>query len=1052
MPSPGGDRRFIGRTHQLDRLHRGLAQTVEGRGAIVVISGESGVGKSRLVDEFVDQARRHGAEVLMGGCAAFGENGPSYRAVLEALRPVWGRVGAAEPSSTGASLTNPSSLEAGADQLPPGPNPLFELALQVLRRLAEEAPVVLVIEDVHWSDRSTGDLLAFLTANLHRDRVMVIVTYRSEAPGRRHSLLPLLMELQRGRRAEFLDVRPFTRQEMVAQLHGILGRRPEDDLLDLTWIRSDGNALFAEEVVAAIAEGVGVALAPTPRHLLLSRVDLLPEPSRRLLRLVAAAREGVSFPVLAEVFEQSEGDLLAAVREAVDHRLLEITTDGQTYKFRHSLRQEVLYDDLLPGERQLFHAAYGRALNQPGTRPDSAAAAKLAYHWDAAGDAERALVAALDAAALAAGIYGFAEAQMLYERAIGLWDQVANASEVVGLNRFDLFERAAEVAHRAGDHGRASALMAAALAGSETEAGEATAAGRGAHGGNPDGRLGAPVTGEAGTDNSAGAPISRGAAIGRARWQRRLGRYLWAAGDSRDALRAYQEAVRCLPAGEASVERARVAGSFARALMLSGRYQMSCQQAEAALQVARGVGARLEEMQILTTLGFDLVFLGDSSSGLSALERAQVIAEERGDPDDIGRAYLHRAELLCAPLNLLEEAVEVAQRGVTRVGLLGLERTYGAGLQAIGVKSLFRLGRWSEADDLVRQALAAKPTGTAAIELSLARADLFVGRGHFDAAEGDLMAAATLAGGALGARYEASLLLRQAGLDVWLGRAAKAREAVTRGIVASVNGSVDVWLLAPLIWHGLRAEAELAEAARARRDDVALAIATALAGGLWAQAQSLAAESGTVPPVHRRAIDAYLCLSQGEAARAAGRPEPQLWAEAGRRWRHLRQPYPSAYADWRHAEALLAQRSRSSRAAELLKAAHQVALRLGAVPLRGQVEGLAHRARLVLDAPTAEPQRQAAERVVAQNAAKERYGLSRRELEVWLRLPEGLTNKQIGQLLFISGKTVSVHVTNILRKLGLRTRVQAITMAHQLGLVDVDVDAEVEVGVEAPAE
>ncbi len=554
--------------------------------------------------------------------------------------------------------------------------------------------------------------------------------------------------------------------------------------------------------------------------------------------------------------------------------------------------------------------------------------------------------------------------------------------------------------------------------------------------------------------------------------------------------------------------------------MLSGRYRSSREHAEAALVVARQAGAKLEESQILATLGFDLAFLGDSASGVHALERAQVIAEELGNPEDIGRAYLNRAGLFSGPLNRLSEAAVIAERGVARVRQLGLERTFGVALHAIAINTLFRLGRWPEADRLLQQALAARPTGTAAIDLCLARAKLSVGRGEFEAAEADLKAVEDLAASGLGPRYEAPLLTLRAGVDLWMGRATQARQAVNRGIVASVSGSDDAWLLAPLIWHGLRAEADIAEQSRARRDPAALESALTLAAGLQAQVENLADDTADAAPSILQAVEAYLSLCQGEASRAEGRPAPDVWADAARRWGELQQPYPSAYATWREAEALLALHSRSARAAELLRSAHQTAVRLGAVPFRREVESLARRARVTLAAAMSEvpaadepgaaagadhrsvpagqtPGSDAAVEAGAEAsphagstagahggrpagtptgsptgtpagspagthagsptgtpaggqagthggsvagadraAIQARYGLSGRELEVWLLLPEGLTNNQIGQRLFISGKTASVHVTNILRKLGVKSRVQAIALAHQAGLVE----------------
>src|SRR5579884_1839805 len=222
------------------RLRQALATASAGRLEVAVVSGESGVGKTRLVNEFAAEARSRGATVVTGRCADFGDNGPSYWAFLEALRPVWRGAGSAEPGSQ--LLEAPSAaLSGGAEPAATRSAPIFELVLRVLRGLAESAPLVFVLEDVHWADRSTQDLLTFLLANLSQDAVMIVITYRSEAMSRRHPLQPMLAELRRTRSAEFLPLPPFTRAETQAQLHGLLGRPPGKDLVELTWTRSDGN-------------------------------------------------------------------------------------------------------------------------------------------------------------------------------------------------------------------------------------------------------------------------------------------------------------------------------------------------------------------------------------------------------------------------------------------------------------------------------------------------------------------------------------------------------------------------------------------------------------------------------------------------------------------------------------------------------------------------------------------------------------------------------------------------------------------------------------------
>ena len=992
-------------------LSDAFEQSRGGRSAAVVIGGESGVGKTRLTQEFVGLARRRGVTVLLGGCIDFGEEGPSYWPFIEAMH---GLVRTDDEPGDAVVRTFQAQLASALPELPArdpplpggtdlaaaGQVPLFELALRVVTRLADQSPLILVIEDLHWADRSTRDLMAFLLANLIGDRVMVIATYRSDAVSPGHWLHPLLAELRRNRRAEFVDLDRFNREELVAQLTDILGRAPDDEMVEVIWARSDGNPFMVEELVAAMEAGYGTAPPPTLRHILLSRVEMLSTSAQRVLRLVAVGGDGVTDSLLAAVAGVADGFLLDSLRECIDHHVLAVAPDGQTYRFRHSLLQEVIYEELLPGERTLFHAAYGRAMSQQRQKRDSVAAAKLAHHWFAAGDVRRALIAALDAATAAAEIYGFAEAKRHYERAIDLWDQVPDAGRLLGLDRVTLFERAAEVANLAGEHRRASTLISAAVDDL------------------------APV----------GPGEPRDPTIRDAVLRQRLGRYLWASGDCAGALNAYQEAVHRIPSGLLSAERAKVEGAYAEALMLSGRYRLSHQQAEAALAVARAVGAELEGAQILATLGFDLAYLGDPSSGVAALEEARAIAEEVGDPDDIGRAYLNLAELLSGPLNRLAEAAGTAEAGVERVRQLGLQRSYGVALQAIAVNTLFRLGRWPEADRLLADAMALKPTGTPAIELCLARAKLSVGRGDFDAAARDLEAVEAISSGGIGPRYQAPLMTLRAAVELWRGRPQGARLAINEGLLASIDNSDDVGLLAPLLWHGLWAEADLADRARARRSAADVEEATTIAAGLQARVHRLAEQSAGAAPSIGQMVAAYVHLCDAEASRAAGRSSPEAWAEGAELWWQLDHPYPAAYASWRQAEALLAQRARSTRATEALQAAYRVAVTLGAEPFRRTLEELARRARITLTTVAAP--------VVIDAAGGEAPltrafpALSAREGEVLLLLAQGLSNREIGERLFISGGTVSVHLSHVFRKLDVKTRVQASLLVHQLGLGD----------------
>ncbi|HEY3239547.1 MAG TPA: response regulator transcription factor, partial [Acidimicrobiia bacterium] len=680
---------------------------------------------------------------------------------------------------------------------------------------------------------------------------------------------------------------------------------------------------------------------------------------------------------------------LPALRECVHTGVLVVDRSSR-YWFRHSLVREVVYDALLPGEAAQVHARYGDVLDRRPALADENAEEARAHHWFAAGDQPRALVAAVEAARAAEDAHGHAEAHRSWERAAALWEHVPEAGDRVGLDRRALAERAAAAAHLAGDHLRAAALIE-----SET-AGE--------HG--------------------------RVALLHQAR-----GRYLWAAGDTAGALAAYEDAVHLLTHPE-TPEAVTVLAAHAEALMQAGRYRQSRRQAEAALAVARRLDLAWEEAPILATLGFDLAFLGDASSGVAALEEAVAVASQAGTPDQLARAYLKLAELLAGPLNRLNDAARVTEEGAARARALGLGRSYGASLQAVAATTLFRLGRWSEAAPLLTAALAMKPTGAAAIELHLARARLAAGRGDLETALADLDTVQRRWTRATAPRYQAPLLTLQAGLALWRGQAGEARRAVACGL-ALVAGSEDVWLVAPLLWHGLRAEGERAEQARAHRTGGEAEEAEATAADLLDSARRLSHRSVSVALPVRDVVAAYLALCEAEFARVAGKADPEAWAAAAARWNELGHPYPAAYATWREAEALLSRRYRSARAAEALRSAHEVALRLGAEPFHRQIEALARRARVALSPPGAPeaPTPGAGSGSPGGGTRSVLSTLTKRELQVLNLLAEGHTNRQVAAGLFISEKTASLHVSHILAKLGVASRVQAGALAHRLGLV-----------------
>lgn len=996
---------FVGRSEELARLRQILVDAIGDRSAALVVSGEAGVGKTRLVREFADRAGAAGTRVLWGSCMEpaagelpYGPLGPVLRAIAQEELPEPGGV----DSGSSRLLETLAHAEGGYSGSERGwtRSRLFEAVRAGLAVLADRSPILLVFDDIQWADESTRDLLTFLLVNLGLEPVAVVLTYRSDDLPRGHPVRHYVAELSRRAGVDRIELRRFNREELDDLLLAIAGTPPSPELVETIWERSEGNAFFAEELLAAARFGDGGSLPPTLHDILLARLQVLSDPAQRVLRAVAAGGAYVGYGLLAAATGFTTDELDHGLREALAYELL-VAEEGDSYSFRHALLREVAYRELLPTDRARLHAAFARSLTEQSEirgYGQPTVAADLARHWYAAGEVDRALGASVEAGIVAERVYGFAEAQRHFERALELWPTVAEGKTVAGLDRLSLLERAAEAAHLAGNHAAACALA-----------------------------------------EDASAEASRHAAVGSEAVRagllcERRGCYLWAAGDSEAALAAYEEAVTLVPADPPTAERARVVAALAQALMLAARYRESRRRCEEAITVARAANGRAEEAHALATLGFDMVQLGEAEAGVAALQESLPAAED-ADPEAVGRAYLNLCDLLGGPLNRVEEAVRVALEGVGRARRLGIDRCYAASLEATAANGLFRLGRWDEADDLLRRALARNPTGAAAIDLYLARGKLSVGRGRLDQATDDLRIAGTLCTRAIEPQYNAPLCTLTAGLALWEGRLDDARQAYEEGL-RHLTGTDDVWFASPLIWHGLRVEAEVAQQARAHRDAPQLAAARSAGASLLARIEDLMPSVPPTSPSSRLILSGYRLMCEAELSRIQGASDASAWALAAATWQRVGQPYPAAYARFRQAEALLYRSPGSPEARALLNEAQRVAVVLGAEPLRADIESLARRARIVLAGDGTGPQVDATDTAPAPVplAVARNTGLTPREREVLVLVAAGHTNRQIASALFISEKTASVHVSNILAKLQAGSRVEAGAIAHRLGL------------------
>jgi DNA-binding CsgD family transcriptional regulator/tetratricopeptide (TPR) repeat protein len=991
MQSPA----LVGRVEELRLLEAARVRATTGEPAVILVGGEAGVGKTRLTAELIARCGTDGTRVLVGGCVPVGGDGLPYAPIVQALRTLLTEVGVNEVRE----LVGPSWPELarllpalGAPDRTSSPGQtsqarLFELLLGLLGCLAEQAPVVLVVEDLQWADQSTRDLLAFLVRNLRRERVLLVATYRSDEP-RTDRLGPWLAELDRGGPVRRLELARLGRAETVAQLVGILGAVPATDLVDELFSRSEGNPLFTEELLAAVQAGTG-ALPPTLRDLLRGRVQALPDHAQQVLAVAAVAGRRVPHRLLAAVVDLDDRELAEALRVVVAHQLLVIRPGEDGYEFRHALLREVIDADLLPGERARLHAEYARALTNQPELADAApavAAAELAVHWDAAGEPAQALAARSEAGLAAERAHAFAEAARHFERALVLWDRVPDRGRPAGLDRVDLLARTAEATAFAGTAQAAAELLEDAL-----------------------GRV-----------DPAADPVRAAVLLAR------LGDHRRAAGDEDGALAAVEHADRLLTGTPPSAEHARVLAAHAYALAMSLRPEEAIRRSEEAIACAKAVGARLEEAKALRVLAGGLAALGQPDRAITLSLEARRIAEDVEDVEDaetIIGTYL-AVTFVLKLAGRERDALQEAQQGYQRARELGLERATGSFVANTLAINLLDTGRWTECERLTRELLAGDRWGAFNLHNALGR--LLSRRGEFAAAREQLQIALRLSP----PFFSDWAWLGLAELALWEGRHDEAGAAVAEGLRWCTERDPEGTLpdlSSPWYSLALRLEAERAEQAAARQAPEEVAEARRRATPALAALDRLA--TARAPQAHYPPVVAHLQAAQAERSRLEGRFDPGRWQAATTAWERLEHPYDAAYARFRQAEALLARGVSRPHAEQVLRSAHRTTVMLGAEPLRREVELLAQRGRLNLQeqadtaaAPEAPPSQAAA------------LGLTRRETEVLALVAAGRSNRQIGEALFITPKTASVHVSHILAKLGVAGRGEAAAIAHRLGL------------------
>ncbi|WP_285821128.1 helix-turn-helix transcriptional regulator [Cellulosimicrobium sp. Marseille-Q4280] len=978
MPRPSTRAPFVARADELERLAAAVDRARRGEPGVVLVGADAGVGKTRLLTRATELAAEQGATVVWSHCVDLGEVGLPYLPFTEALttlRSVHDAVDETVAQRPALARLLDAALPADDEQSQGERLQLFEsIAAALAASGTPDAPLVLVVEDLHWADPSSRDVLRFVVARLRSEHVVVVASYRSDDLHRRHPLRPVLAELRRHPRVEHVDLRPFTAGELRDFTTAVAGDPLREDAFESVRTRSEGNAYFAEELVEA---GPGEELPWSLADVLRARLETLDPPVQHLVRTASVSGRQVSERLLRAVLDQDgafaadPGAFDRSLREAIAHHVLGIEADPSgdgrdTVVFRHALLAEAVATDLLPGERVTVHRTYLRALSED---PTLGSPALRAHHALAAHDLPAALTASRGAARKAARVLAPAEELRHLEQVLSLWAAVPDAAERLGEDRVAVALAAAGAASRAGSPERAVALARKVV--------EATA------------------------DD----PL-RQAAL-----RHVLSRYLLGTEQVEEVLTHTAAALAVLPTEPPSLDRAWTLAMRARAAMNADQDELAAEVAAEALAEAHRVDAPDVEADVLTTMA--VLEVEDEDRAAVLLEQARERAVEAGDILTELRCWYNIAANRYYAGHLTE-ALDVVRDGVDRALATGLGwSVYGVELRLFDDLVRYAIGDLTPTDTLGETVPESWVPTLAAVQLYAA-----VARGDADAVE---------RGTALRRDWyrDGMIALISGGCSIdaltWAGRYEEAVELAVE-LVEHLGRTWSDYFLGR-IWLSALALAALADAADAARvtGDTSAAVAGLVARGrplldaAVTTAERGRPRGGTLGPEGR----AWLARAAAEHARLTGETDAALWEETTRAFDYGYR-YEAARSRFRWAEALCATGDRNAAEIEAAQALEE-AEAMGAAPLAEAVRSLARRARLDLPG-------------LRRSTATV---LTDREEEVLILVAQGLTNRQIGERLYISAKTVSVHISNVLAKLGASGRAEAVSLAHQRGLLEV---------------
>ncbi|SEE22164.1 regulatory protein, luxR family [Arthrobacter alpinus] len=941
---------MIGRDAEAQALLASFADATESKPQAVIIGGEAGLGKTRLLEEFLATVSSQ-ARIITGQCVDLGSLAPPYTPLTGVLRSLAAQIGLeavmdfAGPGRNALALLLPEAA-AEIDALPTA-NRVLEAVSTVFERACESQPLVVVVEDLHWADDATLAVLRFILRAFNGGKFLLVTTYRSDDIHRGHPLRDFLTESERGRHAKVINLGRLTKDQVRGQVEAITGQDAGYELVENVFARSEGIPFFVEELLGLGDCDAAGKLPSTLTDLLLARYERLDDQVQYFLRVLAAGGVCVPHTQALAAYDRSVEEFETSARAAQRGNL--IAFEGNSYTFRHALVREAIHADLLPGERTRFHTRYAQALETADLGHHDAV--EIAYHWHATHAQEKTFKASIVAVVEAERSYAYSTAARMGERALELWDLVQDAEASAGMPRYALMARTASAHNQAGNGERSLAMIRLAAA----------------------------------EPNVGGTELARLLAA--------QARYLGFNAQLGSAA-LLMRALELTPRGSDDVLRATLLNHLAARYLLEARLSESITVASEALELTTVTGDRMEQSIASNLRGSSRVLAGDVDGWGEDLALAQDLAQ--GNIDALMRFRINYSDSL-HQLGRYDESIRIAEDGIRQARELGVERTTGAILSSNAVEPLFARGDWTAARALLERNLSLSPPSSFLAYLLRSRIWSTLWSGDTDSAESIFRQWQQLLGELARVEMQSRLALVMLSAELaWIrGDLASAWQEV------SFLSSKEFRPLPGLDLPLMAVAARILAASRNAGDPVAtdaetslreilhrdsfwptypawLALFDAELGGetgcgtdpaLWRQAGDL----GAVLPAHLRS---YICLRRGQAEHGAGN----------------------------RADAIAA-----------LREAVKGAKKLGAGMVVTLAKDFADRTGLNLAGPSTRP-----------NTAEP----TAREAQVLALVAEGLSNKQIGAQLFISAKTVSVHVSSVMRKFDVSSRTEAVNYAR----------------------